>query len=274
MGSSINSAFTAVSQADMPCVLAVDVIRLTFYPAYARTGNDGGRWFERCIECVTSWTDEIFTAETNLIFGRFATACTTMVSAIHNKATIAGKSVHFSPGVTDYIIAREVIKRLLVCASNELSVRNGTFLTDSIEASSIGVRLMSHVTDSIVHDRNFVVFHADNNVQQPKAPSSVVSTGVQTTPTSEQAADGGYYDISPDDSVSVANINIGRSKSTPTETYASRSEVSFRDLVCIQQELELSDRSGLREREPRRGIVDNPEYRPIYPAYEAARGAQ
>lgn len=260
MGSSANSAFTAVTTTDVSCVLAVDIIRWMFYPAYTRTGNEGGRWFRCCIECVTEWTDEIFTTETNAVLAHFPTACTAMVCAIHSQAKMNGQAYELTEGIKNETIAREVIRRLLLCSSTEPSVLNGTFLTDSVSASTVGVRLMYNVTTSVVHDRNFIILNMD--VKQPHAPSSVISTGVQTTP--EKTADAVYDEIYPDDSVSVANIR--RPNSTIADAYASRNEVTFSDLVMMQNEIELSDRGGIYGQEPRR-VVAKAAYRPSYKTY-------
>ena len=236
---------------NMSCLQAVDMIRFVFRPAYIETGNCGGDWFKKCIECVASWDEDMFADEVRSIKREFTNVESFMVGALHSKARSTGYTFHMTSDFTANTLVCDIVKGLLHGAATEQIVLSGKFFTHTIAASDVSKRLMGVVMEMML--ARWVIFHPRVIPDESKHASTVVSTGVQTVvlpdvPTvpaqsvgSGSDVESAVDDIHPHDSVSMAGAprfeppprfepHRMRPDLPPLE-FSRRDEVSFDELV-------------------------------------------
>lgn len=185
-------------------VFAVDdvvrVIRIVFGPVYVKTG--GGSRFHQCMRVVTTWPQVIFDQEADVIFAMVPYIEATMIGAVVKKARCDGREFRIHPGLTGATMTRDIIRMLVMHAVDEPSVLSGEFFSerhgDRNGVFVVGLRLLRNVVDAMV--ASCVVFET-----RSRSLSVIDATTLNQQNQHHRAEDGGIDDISPDDSVSVAN---------------------------------------------------------------------
>lgn len=205
---------------DIYNVRTMNIIRFFFLPALTATGGKAGVHYIRCVESVPFMSEENFITETKNVLSHFHTwEDFPFLAALHNRAKRTSLNYHIIDTFSNDAFTHAVIKGILTQASTEQIVRSGRFVSDTIGATANAARIMRNVLDDMVDI--WIRFEERSHTHHTPPPqihdSHIPHTGGARTASIANSRISAridrriaptpitYDDITPDDSVSVAN---------------------------------------------------------------------